>query len=503
MSGFTHKQHPVLRIVPLLLLIGVFGVSCDASDSPSAAGSAEQTEVQQAEVDPVVDSLARSTADLPAMLEQRIIRVLVSYSQTNFFRVGGDKKGLEYELMRKFEEYINTNVKKGKLDINFVFIAVPFAQLIPKLIAGEGDIIAAGMTITPEREAKIAFSRPYIKNVNEIVVSSQGQYKLTSADALSGKNVIVTNGSSYIDHLEQLNGALRDKDKDPVDIKIAHQHLVTEDLLQMVNAGIYSYTIADSHIAELWTAALPEIELNPKAAINTGGKIAWGVRKDNPQLLAVLNKFARKHQQGTLLGNILIKRYYENTKWVDNPLTDRRKAQLAKYYDLFREYGAKYNFDWHLLAALAFQESRLDQNARSSAGAVGVMQIKPSTAADRNVGITNIKDSVENNIHAGTKYLAFLRDRYFSDDSLDPLDQFAFTAAAYNAGPAKVRRLRNSAARKDLNPDQWFDNVEHIARQRIGTETVTYVSNIYKYFVSYKSIERTQIERARAIQQAR
>jgi membrane-bound lytic murein transglycosylase MltF len=479
-----------------LVILSIIVVACDSSDPDTKSGQSDTFSN-----DELADSLQDSTDDLPAILERRVIRVLVSYNQTNFFSVGGDKKGFEYELMKKFEAYVNKTMRRNLLNVHVVFITAPFSQLIEKLIEGKGDIVAAGLTVTPEREEKVAFSRPYIKNINEIVVRSTDAGEINSVKDLSGKNVIVTKGSSYVEHLQRLNSQLEKQDLDPVEIKIADQYLVTEDLLQMVNADIYPYTIADSHIAELWSSALSDIKLQKSATINEGGKIAWAVRNNNPKLLAALNKFARKHQQGTLLGNILIKRYYENTKWVVNPLTEDRQQQLAKYYELFKKYGAQYHFDWQLLAALAFQESKLSQNARSSVGAVGIMQIKPATAAGKHVGIANVKSSAEQNIHAGTKYLAFLRDRYFSDGSLDPLDQFAFTAAAYNAGPAKIRRLRKKARANGLDPDKWFDNVEHVAMKSIGTETVRYVSNIYKYFVSYKTIDQTLAKRKKAIEQ--
>lgn len=186
-----------------------------------------------------------------------------------------------------------------------------------------------------------------------------------------------------------------------------------------------------------------------------------------------------------------------------NPLTEERKQQLAKYRELFKKYAAQYHFDWHLIAALAFQESKLDQSKKSNAGAVGIMQIKPSTAADKNIAIKNVASSTEQNIRAGTKYLAFLRDRYFADESLDPLDRFAFTAAAYNAGPAKIRQLRAQAKAHNLDPNKWFDNVEHMAKKTIGSETVQYVANIYKYFFSYKSIEQTLSSREKAIDESR
>lgn len=489
------KPISILNAFVILVIISVSLFSCGSPETES-----EQTDVFKD--DELAASLENSTDDLPAMLERRIIRVLVSYNQTNFFIVGGDKKGLEYELMKKFEAYINKTLRQNKLDVNLIFLAVPFSQLVPSLLEGKGDIIAAGLTITPERQEEVAFSRPYIKHVKEIVVASKDAQEIKKAADLSGKSAIVTKGSSYVEHLQQLNERLKKQDMRPVNIEIADEHLVTEDLLQMVNAGIYSYTIADSHIAELWSGVLSDIRLYESAAINKGGKIAWAVRKNNPKLREVLNKFARKHQQGTLLGNILLKRYYEDTKWVVNPLTDKRKQQLAQYQELFKKYAKKYQFDWNLLAALAFQESKFVQSKKSNAGAVGIMQIKPSTAADKNVKIKNVESSAEQNIHAGTKYLAFLRDRYFADQPLDPLDQFAFTAAAYNAGPAKIRQLRNQAKANNLNPNKWFDNVEYMAKKTIGNETVQYVANIYKYYFSYKSIQHALSQREKALDEA-
>jgi membrane-bound lytic murein transglycosylase MltF len=140
-----------------------------------------------------------------------------------------------------------------------------------------------------------------------------------------------------------------------------------------------------------------------------------------------------------------------------------------------------------MLAALAFQESGIDQSKKSHVGAIGVMQVMPSTAKDKNVGIPNIEE-IEANIHAGTKYLRFMMDRYFDDPDIDTLNRGLFSFAAYNAGPAKVSKLRKEAAGMGLDPNVWFRNVEIIAAKRIGRETVQYVSNIFKYYIAYRYI---------------
>jgi membrane-bound lytic murein transglycosylase MltF len=152
---------------------------------------------------------------------------------------------------------------------------------------------------------------------------------------------------------------------------------------------------------------------------------------------------------------------------------------------LFRKYGDEYSFDYLLMAAQAYQESRLNQNAKSQVGAVGIMQLMPRTGREQNVG--DIRQ-LEPNIHAGVKYMRFMRDRYFEGQPMDTLNKGLFTFAAYNAGAGRIAQLRSEAAERGLNPNVWFGNVERVASERIGRETVTYVSNIYKYYLAYKLI---------------
>lgn len=195
----------------------------------------------------------------------------------------------------------------------------------------------------------------------------------------------------------------------------------------------------------------------------------------------------KDNKRGTLMGNIIFKRYLQNTKYVSNSLAEKERQQFEKTVLYFQKYGGMYNFDWLMLAALAYQESGIDQNKRSPVGALGVMQILPSTAKDKNVGIPEI-DKIEPNIHAGTKYLRFVADRYFSDPGIEPFNQMLLSFAAYNAGPARISELRREAEKMNLDPNVWFKNVEVVAAKRIGRETVQYVSNIFKYYVAYHLI---------------
>ncbi len=272
---------------------------------------------------------------------------------------------------------------------------------------------------------------------------------------------------------------------------------MTEDLLEMVHAGALEATVADRHIAEAWAEVLPGIVVRGDLPIHAGGEIAWAVRRDNPELLASLNEFVRAHKRGTLLGNIFFKRYYAHSDWIKNPLVADERAKLERLIALFQKYGSEHGFDWLALAAQAYQESGLDQDKRSAAGAIGIMQLLPSTAADPAVAVSDIH-LLENNIHAGAKYLAFLRDRYFDDPAIEPAARVDFAWAAYNAGPARIRKLREAAAERDLDPNRWFFHVEKIAAEEIGRETVDYVANINKYYLAYRLAYRARQDRESA-----
>ena len=437
--------------------------------------------------------LARRTDDLNE--KWKTVRVLVSYNKTNFFEAGGHIKGLEAELMRQYEKYLRQGALGRGSKINVIFIAQPFKELIPALIDGRGDIVAAGLTITPERQKQVDFTDPYIKNIDEIIVAAQGVSGLEHKTDLSGRKIHAVSGSSYVQHLKELNHQFAQDGLKPIEIVEASENLESEDLMQMVNAGIFELMVVDNHIAELWSKVLENVILREDLKIHSGGNIAWAVRKNNPRLLSNLNTFLHEHREGTLLGNMLIKRYYEKTKWIQNPLEKAEKEHLKQLGTLFRKYAKMYGFDWLKIAALAYQESRFDQEKKSGRGAVGVMQIKPDTAADPNV---NIKDvfKLENNIHAGVKYLAFLRDRYFDDAAIDTNDRVNFTFAAYNAGPARIESLRRKAREMGFDQNKWFFNVEHVARKKIGMETVQYVANLNKYYIAYKSMGAVWKKRA-------
>ena len=408
------------------------------------------------------------------------------------------QRGITYEALTGFEKFLNQRLGRKTLKVHVLIIPVERDELIPALERGLGDLAAANLTITKSRLEKVDFSSPLMTGVSELVVTGPATTSpLKSLDDLAGREISVRRSSSYWRSLEKLNADFRSRGLNPVDVVPAEEFLQDEDLLEMVNAGLLPAIIVDSHKAQFWSQIFPNITVHEDLAVRTGGEIAWAFRKNSPQLAEVINAFVAKNKQGTLLGNVVLNRYLKNTVWARNAISDEDRGRFASMVGIFKKYGEQYDFDYLMLTALAYQESRLDQSVRSKAGAVGVMQLLPSTAADPNIGIPDIT-KLENNIHAGTKYLRFIRDRYFSDPAIDPLNQTLFTFAAYNAGPARIQGLREEASQTGLDADRWFGNVEHVAARRIGRETVQYVSNIAKYWIAYKLATRQMEMRPKA-----
>jgi membrane-bound lytic murein transglycosylase MltF len=429
--------------------------------------------------------------DLPDLLDRRHIRVLTTMNRTNFFLVDGKIGGYEYALLKEYERSLNQDNKRRQLKVVFDFILVGRDRLLSGLAEGLGDIAAAGLTVTDQRRRIVDFTRPYLTGIDELLVTRKGIAPPARLEDLAGTEIFVRKNSSYYESLTALNRRFAKKGVHQIRIIEADEDLETEDILELVNAGAIDRTVCDSHIARIWSKVFRGIRIHENITFRKGGRIAWAVRKDSPKLKESLNRFIQDHDKGTLLGNIFFSRYYENSEWLKNPLNGVAGRKIDKYRPFFRKYARRYGFDWRLILAMAYQESGLDPARKSPRGAVGLMQIKPSTAADPNVDISNV-DTVENNIHAAVKYLDFLRRRYFSSGDIQPRDRVRFTLAAYNAGPAAIRRAREKAAEMALDPNRWFRNVERAVLVMKGRETVRYVSNINKYYVIYtRAFERS------------
>lgn len=426
--------------------------------------------------------------DLDSMIQRRFIRVLVPNNRTHYFLDGNRQRGLVYEYMVTFEKYLNKKLKRSTDKIRLICIPVRRDQLIPQLIDGYGDIVAAGLTRTEDRAKLVNFSIPIASEVNEVVVSWKMAPPIYHIWDLSDKLVFVRKSSTYFRHLQQLNLELDSLNKPPVRIKLADENLETEDILELVNNGHMHYTIADDYLANTWSKVLDSIVISDSIPLYKGGSIANAVRKDSPELKNELDKFIKSHNQGSLFGNVVLNRYLRDNQWINSPKSSNIDAQNEKLIKLFKTYGDKYNLDYIFLIALAYQESHLNQKARSRAGAVGIMQVRPSTAAAAPIKIKEVT-KLENNIHAGTKYLRHLMDIYFSDPELKKSDRMYFTMAAYNAGPSRISNIRKRAAAHGYDPNQWFNNVEILVAKDVGREPIRYIENILKNYIVFSMIK--------------
>lgn len=441
-----------------------------------------------------------STGDFNVMVKRRVIRALVPYNKTFYFLDGATQRGITYDLMKHFEKLVNDRLKTKNLKVHILIIPTARNRLIPDLVRGRGDIAAGNLTITPERLKHVNFSDPFGKDIDEVVVTAPSVSGIHSLADLSGREIHVRRSSSYYQSLFRLNRRFEAEGKEPVKISEVSDYLEDEDLLEMVNVDLLPIIIVDSHKAAFWKQIFTKLTVHQDVAVRTGGKIGWAIRKNNPELEKMVNAFVKSSKKGTLLGNIIFKRYLKSLKYVKNHLQGEDRKRFESTIHLFRKYGENYRFDWLMLVALAYQESKIDQSKRSHAGAVGVMQILPSTARDKNVNIPGI-DKIEPNIHAGVKYLRFVVDRYFNEPDIDELNRGLFAFASYNAGPAKVVQMRRDAGKMGFDPNIWFNNVEVVAARRIGRETVQYVSNIAKYYTAYRLLMEQKKRRRKAFGQ--
>ena len=437
------------------------------------------------------------TGDLDGMVKRRQIRILVVHSKTFYFIDGGQQRGFSYDAGRAFEDELNKKLGLRLLRVEAVFIPVSAGELLPALLNGRGDIAIANLTITPERQQFVDFSAPFWTGVDEIVVTGPASPPIASVDDLSGQEIFVRLSSSYFQSLWHVNERFGKEGRPPLKVKAAPEQLEDEDILEMLNAGLIPLAVVDSHKAAFWSQVLPNIRLHPEAAVRTGGEIAWAFRKDSPQLAAAVNDFAARNGKGTAFGNAKFKEYLRNTQYVKDASSPEEYRKLLRTIQIFQKYAQQYDFDWLMLAAQGYQESRLDHSVKSRVGAVGVMQVMPATGKE--LGVGDVRE-IEPNIHAGTKYLRTMMDRYFAGAEFDGLNRQLFAFASYNAGPAKIAKLRKEAEAQGLDPNVWFNNVEIIASQRIGQETVRYVGNIFKYYVAYKLVVDAQHEREQAIE---
>ena len=405
--------------------------------------------------------------DIIQIKKNKYIRILTTKNEFDYYIYEGQHKGYQYEMIKAFIKYINKKyVKKSKIKIQFEMIPVDYDELIPMLNAGKGDLIASNLTITKKRSKLVSFSKP-IKKTDEVLVSNNKIKEI--------KKVYVRKSSSYYQTLM----------KQDYEIITVDESLSTTEIIEKVSSGEYEATVSDRYYADIAKKVFKNINIS-KNPIAKSRKIAWAVRKESPGLLWILNRFLPKIKKGSLLGNVFKRRYFQD---VNHILKYKKEKRISPFDELIKKYAMQYNWDWRLLVSLCYQESRFNPKVNNKWGAIGLFQIKQMTANEPYVNINKIKGikNIENNIHAGVKYLTWIKNRYFDPiRGMKEKDRVRLTIASYNAGPGRVRRAIKKAKKMKLNSKKWFRHVEFALAKLNYMEPVNYVSEINKRYISYK-----------------
>ena len=445
-------------------------------------------------------SFGRWTGDWDELAKHNMLRMLVLYNKTGFFYDKGRPRGAVPDTAEEMERYLNKKLKTGAKKFKVVFIPVSPTQLEKYLNDGFGDFVATSIIVTPEREKQVDFTMPILSGeyAKLVVVTAKNAPQIASLDDLSGKEIYVNPVTLSYKLLKEQSQKLKQAGKPEISVKESDPNLTDEDLLEMTNAGVIPATVTFSYRADLWSVVLPDIIIHSDIPLTDDVNLAFAMRKNSPQLKAVMDDFFKDHRQGTVFGRMMFQKYYANKKFIKNATSREELRKFESYVKYFQKYAAQYNFDYLMLVAQGYQESTLKQELVSPRGAVGVMQVLPQYAAASPINIPDVRKA-EPNIHAGTKMLAQITKTYFNDPAITPMNKTLFTFAAYNAGQNRIVRLRKQAAAEGLNPNEWFGNVEIMVAKDIGQETVQYVSNVYKYYVAYKMAVEQRRLRAAAV----
>jgi membrane-bound lytic murein transglycosylase MltF len=468
-------ERPSMKILPAAaaLTLLLFTISSDAAE-PANKQRALPTQAKEWK------------GDFDGMVKRRMIRVLVPYSRSLYYNDKGRERGITADFVRDFEQYINRKFAKelGKRPITVYIVPTTRDLLLKHLVEGKGDIAAGNLTVTPERLKTVDFFVPADqRDMAEVVLSGPKSAPVAGANDLSGKTVHVRKASSYYESLLALNQQLKKDRKAEVKLVFVPDALEDEDMMEMLNADVLDYIVVDDWKAKMWAQILPNVKLNESAVLRADGKTGWAHRKGSPKLDEILGEYYTNVVKKQNLWAQRLAQYNRRVKVMTDPTASAERKRFDDMIAIFRKYGEKYDFDPLMLAAQGYQESQLNQQAKSHVGAIGIMQVMPATGAELKVGDIQI---AENNIHAGTKYMDILMERYFQDAHFSEANRSLFAFAAYNAGPGNISRMRKEAEKRGLDHDKWFDNVEIVTAEKIGMETTTYVRNIFKYYVAYR-----------------
>ncbi|HCV40542.1 MAG TPA: lytic transglycosylase F [Pseudomonas sp.] len=430
-----------------------------------------------------------SARDLQQIRSTKVLRVLVNQSRNSSGEIKGEPVGIEYYRLRGLEHYLNARAGDGQ-QISLKIIPRAKEQLLGALQRGEGDLAAPGELLDPALTGGVNSSAPVLDQVPLLLVGRKGDRSYTRAEQLSGRTVALTSASAAGAVIQQLNQQLALRKRAPIKIEWVDATLAVEDVLEMVQAGIYPLTMVERPIAQRWARVMPNLRLDTRVQLGQAQAMRWYVRRDATMLLATVDRFLQGYHAPENQ-DAAFERIYRRQYRVHNPLAGKDRQRLNSLRPVLQKHAEAQQIDWLNLAALAFKESTLNPAARGSGGAHGLMQITPSAA--QRVGVSDT-GSVDGNVQASARYLALIRRKFFASPQINERERMAFVLAAYNLGPERVQAMRAEARKRGLNGNQWFFQTERIAMEQVGMGPVNFVNSVNKYFLAF-SRERTALER--------
>ncbi|MCV9919914.1 transglycosylase SLT domain-containing protein [Pseudomonas sp. BT-42-2] len=427
--------------------------------------------------------------DLAQVRATKVLRVLVNQSRNSSGEVKGEPVGIEYHRLRALEHYLNGREREGQL-IQVKLIPRAKEQLLGALARGEGDLAAPGELLDPGVVRGVSTSAPVLDQVPLLLVGRKGERSFSRVEQLSGRTIALTTASAAGALIQDINEQLALRKRAPIKIEWVDPSLAIEDVLEMVQAGIYHLTVVERPIAQRWARVMPRLRVDTRLKLGEPQAMRWYVGRDAHQLLATVDRFLAGYRAPDNQ-DAAFERIYRRQYRVHNPLARKDRQQLQTLRAVLQKHGQAQQIDWLNLAALAFKESTLNPAARGMGGAHGLMQITPSAA--QRVGVSNTT-TVDGNVQASARYLALIRRKFFASPKLNERERMAFILAAYNLGPERVQAMRAEARRRGLNGNQWFFQTERIAMEQVGMGPVNFVNSVNKYFLAFNR-ERAALER--------
>ena len=419
------------------------------------------------------------------MIGRGEIRLAVPYDRTIYVNDKGTPRGLAVEVSKGLSRWINTKYStqlKGK-SISIKLVPTIAPDLLNSLSSGRADIAIGDIGLYEPIPNSHKFIANHAHRVQqEILVTGPSSPPLQKIADLSGQTVYGSRNTNFQKTLSELNKELKRDGKSPVNLASPLGDLDDEDLLEMLNSGLISYVIVGDWKFKLWQSIYKNLTMHEDLSVQDSGWVGWVVRSTNPDLNDDLKGFYESDDFEKSLTAFRQADYKQHLKGLKDPIDKNLWIRFESMRPLFNRFGAQYKLNPLVIASLGFQETLLNQSAVSAVGAIGVMQLMPSTGVSLGVGDIHL---LEPNIHAGADYMNQLINKYFQDVEFEGINRSLFAVASYNIGPNNVAKARDRAKELGFDPNRWFGNVEFIATEHMGYEPMIYVRNVYKYYISY------------------